>query len=209
MAMQLDVRFVTQLGIGSHARTMGESMQELFGDTSSRRNDPTGCWYASACMIGYYFGVGPRQGLGDKLFKQDLGNGAVGHYATGTDWANYWGGYGHHRTLARREELEPVHKCETLHNYTVSEIESLLSDRGPIFMYWQKSHGTVSYPHASVIIGTSANGVIYHDPENGPYSQMSMTMFNRNRQNWEYALMQRKCSDAVGSIRNLFNGVLT
>ena len=25
--------------------------------------DPTGCWYASACMIGYFFEVGPRMGV--------------------------------------------------------------------------------------------------------------------------------------------------
>jgi len=206
MAMQLDVRFVTQLGIGSHAKTMGESMRELFGEATPERNDPTGCWYASACMIGYYFESGPRLGLWE-LYKRDLGNGAVGHFATGTDAAWHFGG-DHHKKLARRENLAPVSQCETHHSYTVKEIESLLNNWGPIFMYWRKPHGAGSYGHASVIIGTTTNGIIYHDPENAPFSKMTMTLFNQRRQKWEYALMQRRDVDAVGSIRNLFNGVL-
>ena len=31
--------------------------------------DPTGCWYASACMIGFFFEQGPRMGL-PKLFSR-------------------------------------------------------------------------------------------------------------------------------------------
>ena len=34
-----------------------------FPDQSHPMNDPTGCWYSSACMIAWFFEAGPRQGV--------------------------------------------------------------------------------------------------------------------------------------------------
>lgn len=190
MAVKLEVRFVTQLGIGGH----------VAGATP--RDDPTGCWYASASMVGYYFEAGPRQGV-PELFKRDLGGGLLGHHATGSGPANLLS-VNHHDLLAQREQLEPVPHCAEAHNYTLDELEGLLRTRGPIFFYWMKQHGGSRYGHASVIIGTDNSGIIYHDPENAPNSKMSLTRFNSARQKWKYALMQRKTAGSVAARRRMF-----
>lgn len=173
MAITLDVPFVTQLDIGG-----------------TGRDDPTGCWYASACMVGFYFEAGPRQGV-PELFKKALGAGLSGHYATGSAEANTLCA-NHHDLLAAREKLEPVAHCATAHVYTTAEIEKLLRERGPIFLYWMKTHNGQTYGHASVIIGVDASDVYYHDPEKAPNSKMSIGQLHAVRQQWKYALMQRK-----------------
>lgn len=178
MAVILDVPFVTQLGIGGHVAG------------ADLRDDPFGCWYASACMVAYYFQAGPRLGV-PELFKLDLGGGVQGHHATGSEPA-YHLCVRHHDLLARREHLEPVANCSTAHNYTHDELESLLRTRGPIFFYWMKNHGGSQYGHASVIIGADRSDVIYHDPQKAPKSKMSIEHFNLFRQHWKYALMQCK-----------------
>jgi Papain-like cysteine protease AvrRpt2 len=174
MTILLNVPFVTQLDIDSKGR-----------------NDPTGCWYASVCMIGYYFEAGPRQGI-PELFKRDLGKGLTGHYATGSAEANKLC-KNHHDLLAEREQLAPVPLCETAHVYTTDELENLLKSGGPIFLYWMKTYLNETYGHASVIIGVDENQrVIYHDPEKLPNSKMSIGQFHAVRQQWKYSLMQRK-----------------
>ena len=50
-SIYLDVPFVSQLG---------------FGDPDKPMNDKTGCWYASACMVAYFFEAGPRLGVPEK-----------------------------------------------------------------------------------------------------------------------------------------------
>jgi hypothetical protein len=192
MTVLLKVNFVTQLGIGGHV-TGGAT-----------RDDPTGCWYASACMVGHYFEQGPRLGV-PELFKKDLGNGLLGHHATGSGPAIGLSS-NHHDLLARRENLEPVANCDGGHIYTLDEIEDLLRKRGPIFMYWMKRHGGQQYGHASVIIGTDSSGIIYHDPERAPNSKMAIAQFNTNRQKWKYALMQRKAQGGVAARKKMFGG---
>jgi hypothetical protein len=188
MAVKLDVPFITQLGIGGHVKR--PLLSRILGrDKVKSIDDPTGCWYASACMVAYHFEKGPRMGV-PELYKQALGGGQLGHYATGSDSANKLSA-NHHALLAERERLEPVVNCETDHQYSLSEIEQLLSSAGPIFMYWSKSHGGQQYGHASVIIGTDSKNIIYHDPEKAPNSKMKIDRFNEVRQRWKYALMQR------------------
>lgn len=196
MAVTLNVNYVTQLGIGGH----------VAGATT--RDDPTGCWYASACMVAYYFGSGPRMGV-PELFKRKLKffSRQRGHYATGSDRAFSLSPQ-HHDLLAQREHLEPVANCDNIkHDYKLDELEELLRTRGPIFFYWWKTHGGKTYGHASVIIGVDSNGIIYHDPENAPNSRMSIGTFNSVRQNdWKYALMQRKTEGGVAARRRMFGG---
>lgn len=188
MATKLDVPFITQLGIGGHvSRTYAQVVR---GEQVPTHDDPTGCWYASACMVGYYFEQGPRQGV-PELYKKALGGGQLGHFATGSDQANQIAPQ-HHDMLADREKLAPVPGCATDHKFTAAEIEKLLTGGGPIFMYWRKTHGSNTYGHASVIIGVDDKNVIYHDPEKAPDSKMSLDNFNLVRQKWKYALMQRK-----------------
>ncbi len=190
MAVKLNVPFVTQLRIGAHV------------PGATPRDDPTGCWYASACMVAYYFEQGPRLGL-PELFKRPLNDGLMGHYATGSAQANALS-KNHHALLAKRENLEPVPHCATAHQYKLDELEDLLRKRGPIFLYWMKGHGGQKYGHASVIIGTEKNGIIYHDPENAPNSRMTIAKLNAVRQKWKYALMQRRAAGRVAALRKMF-----
>lgn len=190
MAVNLDVRFVTQLGIGGHVAG------------AVPRDDPTGCWYASASMVSYYFEAGPRMGV-PELFKRDLGGGLLGHHATGSGPANLLSA-SHHDLLAQREHLEPVAHCAEAHTYSLDELEELLRTRGPIFFYWMKRHGGSRYGHASVIIGTDRSGIVYHDPENAPSSRMTIAEFNSVRQVWKYALMQRRTAGHVAARRRMF-----
>jgi hypothetical protein len=192
MPVLLNVNFETQLGIGGHVAG------------AVTRDDPTGCWYASACMLGHYFEQGPRFGV-PELFKKDLGNGLLGHYATGSGPANQLSAH-HHNLLAQRERLEPVANCNKAYSYKLDEIEELLRQRGPIFMYWMKKHGGGSYGHASVIIGVDTTGIIYHDPERSPDKKMPIAKFNASRQKWRYALMQRKSAGGVDARKAIFGG---
>lgn len=192
MAVTLKVPFVTQLRIGGH----------VVGVTP--RDDPTGCWYASACMVGFYFEAGPRLGV-PELFKRALADGLLGHYATGSGPANQLSA-NHHDLLAQREHLEPVAHCDKYHFFKLDAVEELLRTRGPIFFYWMKQHGSNQYGHASVIIGTDNSGIIYHDPESAPNSKMPIAQFNSARQKWKYALMQRKARGGVAARRQMFGG---
>lgn len=56
----------------------------------------------------------------------------------------------------------------------------------------------------AVIIGTDSSGIIYHDPENAPNSKMTLSQFNRARQQWQYALMQRQAQRGVTARRRMF-----
>ena len=192
MSIYLQVPYVTQL-----SQTPGAS-------------DPTGCWYASACMIGYYFEVGPRLGV-PEIYDQ-------GHAATGTDEAterlnqhkmrrlilDFLGvpsgerddltpATDEHELLASREHLVAVPDCATAHNYTMVELEKYLRKWGPIFFYWMKTAGGSTYGHACVLIGTDDKDkkLIYHDPENLPNSRMTVADFNSKRQKWKYSLMRK------------------
>jgi len=183
MAIKREVPFVTQLDIGGHV-VQKKGLKGLFKKKVRGWDDWTGCWYASACMIGYYFEAGPRQGV-PEIFVS-----GQGHLATGTA-AAYALEQKHHDLLAQRENRVPVPNCSSTHQFTVGEIDSLLRDGGPIFLYWTKSRGSSSYGHASVIIGVNASSIIYHDPENAPNSVMSIGTLNNVRQKWKYALMQK------------------
>lgn len=187
MSVYLDVPYVSQLDYGGGM------------------NDPTGCWYCSAMMLAYHFEAGPRLGVPEFY-------GPSGHMATGSNSAaataarkalQAKGFTNEHEALAKRENLEAVADCEkTTKNYAAAEIEKLLRRSGPIFMYWTKTSkkNGATYGHASVIVGVddAANQIIYHDPEGkaeiGAFrnARMSITIFNKLRQKWKYALMQRK-----------------
>lgn len=170
MAIKLNVPFVTQLGIGGHVTG------------AVPRDDPTGCWYASACMVAYYFEAGPRLGL-PALFNKNLRGGKIGHRAIQAN---------EQADLAKNEGLEPVVYCGQVHDYTLEELEGLLGSKGPITFGWKKGHGGGAYGHRSVLIGTDDRNVLFHDPENAPNSQMTIAQFNVRRFVYAHALMQRR-----------------
>ena len=153
MSIQLVVPYVRQLNIGGHAGTGW--------------NDPTGCWYASACMVGYFFESGPRKGV-PEIFHG-------GHEALSADWQD--------RLLIQREHLRVIPRSDVYRAYTAREIEGLLQNNGPLLFYWRKNN---AYGHASVITGVDdAAGIVYHDPEfahaGGTNITMTMTAFNLTR----------------------------
>jgi hypothetical protein len=204
MAIYLDVPFVSQLNYG-----LPKTKQN--GKVKFKWTDPTGCWYCSAQMVAYYFEAGPRMGVPEI-------HSASGHAATGSDEAknrlNLLGitkKKADHKLLAERENLVPIARCaDSSHNYSLSDLETILRIYGPIFFYWKK--GPAQYGHASVMIGTKDNGrVIYHDPEEtdggrtnirrgsftgdesgGRDREMSLAQFNSFRQRFNYGLMRRK-----------------
>jgi hypothetical protein len=192
MGVLLNVPYVTQLNIGGHV------------PGNKGHDDPTGCWYASACMVAYYFEAGPRHGV-PEIYKRPLSGGLVGHYPTGSTEANALLA-NHHDMLAQREGLQPVPMCDKGFSYSADLLEDHLRKGGPIFFYWMKTHGGSTYGHASVMIGVDETGVTYHDPENAPNSKMPLATFNLNRQVWKYALMQRKPQGGVAARRILFGG---
>ncbi|PRY75115.1 papain like cysteine protease AvrRpt2 [Marivita geojedonensis] len=105
------------------------------------------CWYASACMLAYYFEAGPRFGLPHMYaanrvieFEADLAE------------------------FARNEGLEKLESAN--HEFTPTTLIKNLSYWGPIFAgsNWK------GYGHAVVITGCSSEGegggtVYYNDPE--------------------------------------------
>jgi len=194
MSLYLDVPFVSQT---------------RYGDGSM--NDPTGCWYCSACMLAYHFEAGPRRGVpeihGGTLTPAQRAvlatNGISipsGHAEIGGNEAKWmlhaaginfdWGGFD---LLIQREGLEAVPSCATK-SYSLGELEVILRKSGPIIFGWNKTAGGVTYGHLSVLIGVDDAKweIIYHDPDNAPYSRMSPMDFDARLIRWEYALMRRK-----------------
>jgi Papain-like cysteine protease AvrRpt2 len=161
MSVYLDVGFASQLTFG------GTGPSNSWGPPGQR--DPTGCWYASACMVGNFFEIGPRLGV-PELHK-------VGGLFR----------YGGHEvlpvamvaTLAKNEHLEPVPGAGSA--LSSKDLEELLRSSGPLWFAWIKTAGGASYGHVSVVIGVDDTTVAYHDPEDAPKSQMSLDLFNARR----------------------------
>lgn len=146
--MYIDVPFVSQLDYGGN--------QHL--------DDPTGCWYASACMIAYSYEAGPRQGVPELWSMQTVmadGSVRTSHWTLSYDWLP---------TFMRNEHLVEL---DGGFPATASELEVAVLRWGPLFMPWMKTHGGNTYGHVSVIIGVEGDTVIFHDPENAPRSRMS------------------------------------
>ncbi|WP_349432226.1 papain-like cysteine protease family protein [Methylomarinum sp. Ch1-1] len=167
MGYCLNVPFVTQLGIGSHVKGVNPI------------DDPTGCWYASACMVGYSFEAGPRLGV-PELYTLPLKQNAkgkvlqYGHYVINTAWMP---------TLKAREQLVDVDE-PTNQEWTAKALIDELKKYGPIFFGWLKTHNGQTYGHASVIVGVKNPGaknpqVIIHDPENRPFFEIDLQELNQ------------------------------
>ncbi len=141
----LDVPFVTQLGYGQN----------------NTIDDPTGCWYASACMVGYYFEAGPR--LGDPSLWTPQGHEVIQDSTT----------------LRRNEHLVEV-QYPVSNAWTIASLADLLTKYGPQLISWTKTHNGATYGHCSTLIGVddAKQEVIIHDPERAPDSRMPIATFN-------------------------------
>src|SRR5262249_23155625 len=142
----LDVPFVSQLG---------------YGDPNNPMNDRTGCWYASACMVAYYFEAGPRLGLPEKY---DVAKG--GHSAMKNE---------EYPKLMENEHLAKI-DLPGSKAWTGDQIADLLRRYGPLSFGWNKTSAKSGkvYGHRSVLIGydETKGEVVFHDPELSPNSRL-------------------------------------
>jgi hypothetical protein len=185
LSIQLAVPFVTQLQIGS----------EVAGN-SDAWDDRCGCWYASACMIGYFFEEGPRRGIPElctMIYGEQLGHEKLIAFED-------------YRLLMSREGLKNIPESDKEQQYCASQIETLLASGGPILFYWNKIGPRRTYGHTSVVVGCDENTIFYHDSENhenpqlgGKNQPMTFAAFNRQRlfEPGVYGLQQRAELDDV------------
>ena len=168
----LDVPFVTQLG---------------FGGPKDPQNDWTGCWYASACMVAYYFEAGPRLGLPEKYdpIKRK-------HSPMSND---------EYPKLMANEHLVLV-ALPTSKAWTAEQIPDLLRKYGPLSFGWNKTSLKTgnTYGHRSVVIGydETSSEVQFHDPENLPNSRLGLESFNAKfRWSNPYAMLRHDGPELV------------
>ena len=171
MSFYLNVPFVTQLGIGAE---IGKH---------HGRDDPTGCWYASLCMVGFYFEAGPRLG-NPELFKRPLDK------KNTVQMSDIFP-----LVVMQNEGLEEVPEPADK-KWKNWQLAKMLKEYGPLMMSWWAPGA-----HVSVVIGidSESNEVIYHDPENAPNSRMSLNNFNNKLMWGNRALMRKKGQPHQGS----------
>src|ERR1035438_9190398 len=112
------------------------------------------CWYASACMVAYFFEAGPRLGIPEYLAK----NKAV----TPHEFI----------TLAKNEGLET---CNTATIWTEDKLSGLLSKSGPVWCagYWYGPG------HVIALYGASGGHVFFNDPNGGISKKETISWFNK------------------------------
>jgi hypothetical protein len=135
------------------------------------KDDPYGCWYASAKMIGAYWDGNPIRIGVPELTHPDGTHEPLGNLPDGRD------GYGR---LAFNEKLMPISPQLD----TASDVDGVLSQFGPILIYWWKQLDDDSwFAHASVIVGTfpSNRAFVYHDPALSPNQQMIVNEYKVKR----------------------------
>jgi hypothetical protein len=182
--IMLKVPYVTQLG---------------FGDPSNLKDDPSGCWYAMACMIASFFEQGPRLGL-PELYQYGYGVDSNGRSTFGHRALHP--GTSQEAQFMQNEELERVPVPES-RKWNVENLAMLLRKYGPIGFYRIKTLGGKTYGHASVLIGVDGRTVMFHDPENGPRSTFSLLEFNETLW-WEIPnVMVRRKGSAFQATPNL------
>ena len=153
MSVYLDVPRLTQLGFG----------------VNHTLNDPTGCWYASCCMIAYHFEAGPRLEVPEHYVSSSghlpIGGGGATTALNAKGIKTTSGG---EEIMAQHEGLEPVPGLAT--DRKLAALEVLLRANGPIYFASFKTPDRSTYGHISVLVGTddAKSQVIFHDPENAP-----------------------------------------
>jgi hypothetical protein len=142
-------------------------------------------------MVNYYFAPGPRFGLPRLFNKSNTLSDTSGktydnpyHSAiTPSDFAE----------LASNEGLEFV-DLPTTRLWTPELIDALLRGFGPLAFGWFKTAGGHTYGHFSTMCGIKPlpDRIIYHDPEKGAHSEISLTDFNAKFAWMPGAMMRRK-----------------
>lgn len=197
--VHLKVPYVSQLNIG------GSPLQ-------GGRHDPTGCWYAAICMLGYYREIGPRLGVPEQYVKPDGS-------PQKTD-LGFRGGKGATAALGMGSNYEKLMDNEGLitvplpagKQWSSAQLAGILTKFGPCYVRRGfVRDGKLTGGHAIVLVGAkpSDDAVIVHDPWTGPNQQMSIDEFNRvfkfnDVRASKYSMMYKPAShSSVGTVRAL------
>jgi hypothetical protein len=127
------------------------------------------CWYASACMVAYYYETGPRFGV-PPIWLDNLGIQAI-------DLS----------LLARCEGLMAVPKPSW--RLTSKQLIELLKLHGPIWAAGK--YGNSGGQHAIVITGVRNQAVFYNDPWEPMAKQTTVQWIHANLLRSKYAMMVR------------------
>jgi Papain-like cysteine protease AvrRpt2 len=132
------------------------------------------CWYASACMVSYYYKAGPRLGL-PPVWKADQGL-----TVQAID------------LLARAEGLKAVPKPDG--GLTADNVISLLKAHGPIWAAGRFLDGFPQAGHAIVLSGVREDHVFYNDPWEPKAKQRPWQWINVNLLPLHNALLAKDTS---------------
>ena len=144
-------------------------MQHKDANGVRRWSGQNACWYASACMVAYYYEAGPRFGV-PPIWEANLG---ISQFELSL--------------LARSEKLMAVPKpCWRLSS---NHLVELLRACGPIWAAGR--YGGSGNQHAIVITGVRHQTVFYNDPWEPMAKQTTVRWINANLLDSEYAMMAR------------------
>ena len=116
------------------------------------------CWYASACMVNYYFEAGPRQGL-PRAWENNNG-------ITPARFAD----------LAKNEGLADATTFRGAANtYGQTELYLALYWLGPLWC----AGGWFGFKHIIVLTGVEGGDVIINDPDKGVEKTNTVSWFNQ------------------------------
>jgi hypothetical protein len=194
--VRLDVPFVSQNEIGSHVKG---------AKTHSEQN---GCWYASTCMIGYFWEYGPRLGVPEQYKK--------GWVDSIVSWFKYVPS--DPKPMGSRykdlKENEGFKGCPlpSANKWTADGLMKILTDHGPCYVRrgFRDAKGNLSGGHAIVLAGANKgkDEVVCLDPwettkDKGTvvYSLADFNDFFKWDESWEagISLMYKQRADPAAA----------
>jgi hypothetical protein len=164
--------------------------QRVDGLNGPDEDDPNGCWYACAKMIGvYYEGTAGKNRKGvpqlDANYWKQQGVPNVrwnGHLVLGGKLA---GGVDSFQVFTTNEHLVALPFNPS---WSIADLDAALQHSGPILYFWWAPgwDRNQAFGHASVVIGTDTSSgfrdVLFHDPAVAPRQSMSISRFNELKQ---------------------------
>ncbi|HEX7388809.1 MAG TPA: papain-like cysteine protease family protein [Acidiphilium sp.] len=195
----LDVPFVSQNNIGSRSNMPRDAW----------RSEQNGCWYASACMVGYFWEDGPRQGVPAQYAENPLDPKGMGS---------------RYDELKRNEDFKGV-PLPASQKWTAEKLYNVLEYYGPCYVrrgFRNPVTGKLEHGHAIVLIGADVMGdrVMCLDPwqtENQPgkgrqtYKIAEFNDFFKWDEYWApgISLMYKKRKDPIAAAKYIASRKLT
>jgi hypothetical protein len=150
--------------------------REIGGQTGhASHSEQNGCWYASTCMVSYFWEAGPRLGVPEQYAANPRDPEPMG--------ARY-------ATLKKNERFEGV-PLPASKKWTINKLYNVLENYGPCYVrrgYRNKVTGNLDGGHAVVLIGANLveKEVCILDPwfskDAGSAGVMAPTSFDRRLQ---------------------------